>query len=354
MARAHPSVEIVGVQIGGAGGPGFPDVLHPGDVLIVRGARDAVEALARDHDLALPRDGEGSPDALFDRRVGAAEVIIPPRSEMIGARVFPGMVTDSGELVILAVQRKGKDTGPSETVLAAGDALLVQGPWDALDRHVDDDPEVLAVDSPAQVRRQAVALGPRAFECLGVVAVMVMLLATGAVPPAAAGLLAAGAMVLLRVLTVQQAYDGISWTTVVLVGAMIPLSTAMQQSGAAQDLANGLVDIVGDAGPRVMLLALFILTATLGQLISNTATALVVIPIAISASRELAVSPRPVMMALSVACAAALLTPIATPANLMVMGPGGYKFTDYWKLGLPLLVLYGLVAVLLVPLVWSF
>jgi di/tricarboxylate transporter len=183
---------------------------------------------------------------------------------------------------------------------------------------------------------------------------MVLLLATGAVPAAVAGLLAAIAMILARVLTLEQAQRGISWTTVVLVAGMIPLSTAMVQSGAAEQLADRLVDVVGDAGPRALLLGLFLLTAILGQLISNMATALIVIPIAVSAAAEMDVSAKPVLMAVTISAAASFLTPVATPANLMVMGPGGYRFADYWKLGLPLLVLFGMVAVLLVPVIWSF
>ncbi len=110
----------------------------------------------------------------------------------------------------------------------------------------------------------------------------------------------------------------------------------------------------GDAGPHALLLGLVLLTFVFGQLISNMATALIVLPVAVSAADELDVSAKPVLMAVAVASAAAFLTPVATPANLMVMGPGGYRFGDYWKLGLPMLVLFGLVAVLLVPVVWSF
>ena len=113
--------------------------------------------------------------------------------------------------------------------------------------------------------------------------------------------------------------------------------------------------MVGDLGPRALLLGLVLLVFVLGQLISNMATALIVIPIAVSsAAAELDVSAKPVLMAVCVAAAAAFLTPVATPANLMVMEPGGYRFGDYWKLGLPMLVLFGLVAVLLVPVIWSF
>ena len=140
----------------------------------------------------------------------------------------------------------------------------------------------------------------------------------------------------------------------ILVGGMIPLSTAMTQTGAAGKLADALVDIVGDAGPRALLLGLFVLTVALGQLISNMATALIVIPVAVSAAGDMDVSAKPVLMAVTVAAAASFLTPVATPANLMVMGPGGYRFGDYWKLGLPLIVLFGVVAILLVPVFWSF
>jgi di/tricarboxylate transporter len=115
-----------------------------------------------------------------------------------------------------------------------------------------------------------------------------------------------------------------------------------------------LISIVGDAGPYALLAGLFLLTAILGQLISNTATALIVIPIGVAAATQIGMSPRPVLMSIAVAAAAAFLTPIATPTNLMVMEPGGYKFGDYWKLGLPLLIWFFIVATFYVPLVWRF
>jgi di/tricarboxylate transporter len=164
---------------------------------------------------------------------------------------------------------------------------------------------VLVVDSPALVRRQAVPLGLGAREALAVLGAMVVLLATGAVPPVAAGLLAAGALILLRVLTVEQAYRANSWTTVVLVAGMLPLSTAMEESGAAKSLADGLVDVVGDAGPYALLVGLVLLVFALGQLISNMATALIVIPIALSAAQDMDVSAKPVPMTVSVSAAAA-------------------------------------------------
>jgi di/tricarboxylate transporter len=291
-------------------------------------------------------------DTLITRETGVVEVVVAPRSDLVGATMFPGMVTDSGDFVVLAIQRRGEDL-EDEIVLAVGDTLVLRGTWSALE-DVPRDPDVLVVDSPSLVRRQAVPLGTGAREAVVVLLGMVVLLATGAVPPVAAGLLAAGALILLRVLTVEQAYRSISWTTVVLVAGMLPLSTAMEESGAAKRLADGLVDLVGGAGPYALLVGLVLLVFALGQLISNMATALIVIPIAISAAADLDVSAKPVLMAVTVAAAAAFLTPVATPANLMVMKPGGYRFGDYWKLGLPLLGWFFVVAVFLVPAIWRF
>jgi len=183
---------------------------------------------------------------------------------------------------------------------------------------------------------------------------MVILLATGIVPPAVAGMLAACAVVVLGLISVDGAYRAINWTTVLLVGAMMPLSAAMTQSGAAARLAEQLVAAVGDAGPYALVAGLFGLTAVLGQLISNTATALIVIPIAAAAAGELGLSVRSVLMSIAVAQAAAFLTPIATPVNLIVMGPGAYRFGDYWKLGLVVMVWYFAVATFLVPVIWPF
>ena len=142
---------------------------------------------------------------------------------------------------------------------------------------------------------------------------MVVLLATGLVPAAAAGLLAAGAILLFGILNPEEIYRSINWTTVILVGAMMPLSTAITETGAAKLLAEGLIYLVGGFGPRALLAGLFVLTAVLGQVISNTATALIIIPISVVAATQMGLSPQPVLMCVAVAAAAAFLTPVATP-----------------------------------------
>jgi di/tricarboxylate transporter len=262
------------------------------------------------------------------------------------------MVAEEGDLVVIAVARGGERLDGSNIILAAGDTLLVRGTWQALSRQVADDDDVRVVDPPDLVRRQAVPMGIGAKEAVVVLAVMVVLLATDLVPPAVAGLGAASVIVLLGVLDVEQAFAAVNWTTVVLIAGMFPLSTAMSTSGAAETLADGIVDLIGDAGATPLLIALFVLSAALGQLISNVATALAVIPIALSAAAELDVSVTPVLMSLNVVFAAALLTPVATPANLMVMEPGGYRFGDYWKLGLVVMAWYFVVSVFIVPVIW--
>ena len=352
----YGGVVAVGVQEAGVGRALNTISMSVDDVLIVRGEVDTVEVMCSAEHLEFLADRQLVDTArqLFTRELGVAEVVIPPRSAMIGELVFPGMVTSSGDLVILAVQRRGQDLGPHEVKLDVGDTLLVQGQWTALDENIGSDPDVIAVDAPQLVRRQAVPLGLGARRAIAILAAMVVLMATGLVPAVIASVLAAGAMVLFRVLSPEQAYRGISWTAVVLVGGMIPMSTAIEQTGAAEKIATGLVDVVGDSSPYSLLVGLFVLTVVMGQLISNTATALILIPIAVSAANELDVSVRPLLMTVTVAAAASFLTPVATPANMMVMCPGGYKFGDYWKLGLPMVLWYFIVVVTLVPLVWSF
>jgi di/tricarboxylate transporter len=307
----------------------------------------AVLARALRRDYELPADEE-----LIGTRRGVTEVVVPPRSALVGTHLFAGQVTPSGDLVVLAVQRGGEPLTDRKSALAVGDTLLLSGTWEHLEQHTAG-PDVLVVNEPQQLRR-GVPLGTGARRTLVILGALIVLLATGAVPPAIAGLLAAGAIILTGVFTPARAYKAVSWTTVLLVAGMIPLSTAFITTGTADLIADGLLDLLGDAPAQMALLALALLTMILGQMISNTATVLIMTPIAAALAFEMEASVLPFMMALAVAGAASFLTPVATPANTMILEPGGYKFGDYWKLGLPLLLLFLAVAVLWVPVVWPF
>ncbi|MGK7869857.1 SLC13 family permease [Falsiroseomonas sp. E2-1-a20] len=348
-------LRLVAIHDGETGERIRRETMAEGDFLLVSGAGEEAARLASAKHLAFRLENSDVElrDSLFNRSSGLAEVMIPPRSAMIGQAAFQGMVTESGDLVVIAIQRGGVDAGVEPVTLQAGDTMLLQGSWKALDVRLAD-PQVLVVNSPELVRRQAVPLGAGAWGAIGVLAAMVFFLATGLLPAAVAGMLGAFALVLLRILNVEQCYRAIDWTTVILVAAMMPLSTAMVQTGAAELMADGLVAMAAGGSPTILLAGLFLLTAILGQLISNTATALIIIPVGVAAAAAMDVSPLPVLMTIAVAAAAAFLTPIATPTNLMVMRPGGYAFGEYWKFGLPMMIWFFIVGVFLVPLIWRF
>jgi di/tricarboxylate transporter len=335
------------------GAPRLAAPLAAGDRVVVRGTVEAAGAFAARHGLEVQAiSGEAAAEKLINRMAGVAEVVIPQRSQVIGRRVFPGMVTERGNLVILAVQRRGEDL-VGEVVLEAGDHILIQGTWEALDRE-QGTPGVLVIDRPETVRRQLVPLGRGAKTVLGIVAAMVAAIATGALAPAVAALLAAGAIMVLGVVSVEDAFRAVNWTTVILIAAMFPLSTALVETGAAQAVADSVVALTGSGSPRLLLGMIFGLSVGLGMVISNTATTMILLPIAVLSAEAYGVSVLPALMALSVGTSASFLTPVSTTANTMVMGPAGYRFGDYWRLGLPLTLWYGVVAVGLVPLIWRF
>jgi di/tricarboxylate transporter len=317
---------------------------------------DPVQSLAswRD-DYRLELDA----DALFDGDHGVTEVLIAPRSTLIGRTVSPGMTTRDENLIVLALRRgdrsphvdDGRATAGSLT-LQPGDAVLVHGRWEALHRYTAS-PDVIAVASSRSMQR-AVPMGRGARRAIAIVAIAVAALATGLLPPVVVGLCAAGALLVTRVLSVPQAFRSISWNTVVLIAGMIPLSSAFVASGAADLISAAVLGVTGSGSPHLALLVLCLLTLVLGQFVSNVATVLVMAPIAVSFAASLEVSIQPFMMALAVVGAAAFLTPIATPVNLMVMQPGGYRFGDYWRMGLPMSLVYLVIAVAYVPLIWPF
>lgn len=205
-----------------------------------------------------------------------------------------------------------------------------------------------------EVETRVTPVGRRGWTALAVVVALVAVLATGLVPAAVGALVAAGAMILLRVIPMDEALRRVPWSTVLLIAGMLPMSTAFIRSGAADLIGEGIIRLTGGAGPALALLAICVVTILLGQFITNMATTLIVAPIAISVAASLDVSVMPFMMALTVAAAASLFTPLATVANTMVLEPGGYRFGDYARYGFPFAILFLVVAVLLVPVFWPF
>ncbi|MCL2467322.1 MAG: SLC13 family permease [Micrococcales bacterium] len=303
---------------------------------------DHVDTLVEHYDLE-----HSSRAALVDQEVGLVEVVVPPRSGALGRTVFPGMQV-AADVTVLGVVRLGRDLGARHVQLAQGDALLLRGTWSSVETLGE---EFLVVGAPEQLRRQLSARRP-AVTAVVVLVAMVVALASGITVPAVAGLAAAVAMVALGVVRPSRVYRAISWQTLVLIGALIPLSVAVRDSGAADLVASRLMDVVGD-NRLLALAAVFVLTAALGQVVSNAATVLVVIPVALAVAADAGIGTQTMLMTVAVAGAASLLTPIATPANMIVMTPGGYRFGDYWRLGAVTMLVYLVVALAVVPALWG-
>jgi di/tricarboxylate transporter len=189
---------------------------------------------------------------------------------------------------------------------------------------------------------------------LGILAGMVGLMVSGAVPVAIAALIAAAAMILTGCVGTAEAYRAISWSTVILIAAMLPMATALEATGGAKQVADLLVSTLGAVGPTAVLAGVFVVTTALSQVMSNTATAVLMSPIVITAAAGLGVEPHPLMMAIAVAASTAFLTPIGTTTNLMVLAPGNYRFGDYAKVGGPLVAMFLLISLILIPIFWPF
>ena len=170
--------------------------------------------------------------------------------------------------------------------------------------------------------------------------------------PVTLTLLAAVTMILGRCVTTREAYRAVSWSSVVLVAAMLPLGQALQKTGGAALVADGMVGALGDLSPLALLAGVFLLTSLFSQVISNTATTVLVAPVVLQTAADLGLSPEPFLMIVAVSASSACLTPIATPTNLMVLSPGGYRFGDYLRVGAPLMLLYLVVSLVLVPWIW--
>jgi di/tricarboxylate transporter len=187
---------------------------------------------------------------------------------------------------------------------------------------------------------------------VGILVIMVALMAFELLPNAAAALLAALAMIATGCVKLDNIYRVISWKTVVLIARMLPLATALKKTGATVLMANGLVSALGSLGPVAMLGVVFLVTALIGLFLSNSATAVLIAPVAIQAAQTLHAPPQAFAMTVAISCCAAYVTPVSSPVNMLVMEPGGYTFGDYVKVGLPLLLLTMTVTVALVKLIY--
>lgn len=318
-----------------------------GDALLVQGDADHVRELARDHGLQLEVIDRLDPEHL-PREVGVVEVLPTPRSRWLDHTLAELRFRDRFNLQVVAVQRGGATIteGLARLRLRLGDTLLVQGPRTALAVMQREHHDAVVLDEPMDP--SVLASSRKAPLAIAIMLLMLITMTTGWLSPVMAAGLAAIAMLLSGCLSMEQAYRSMSWESVVLIAAILPMATALEVSGGMQLVVDVLLRYLAPYGPWALLVGVFLLTSLASQVISNTATAVLLAPIAFQAAMGLGVSPYPLLMTVALAASTAFATPVASPVNTLVFGVGQYRFGDFARVGVAMQLLVLLVVVLVV------
>lgn len=328
-------------------------VLGPNDAMFVMGSESQVQQMvASEKLLMLPRlDERQRHEAL--QELGVAEIMLAPESQLIGATLRQVDFHTQYGLDVLAIRHRGEPlaTNLDARTLDFGDTLLVAGGWSKIRPLRDDRDNFFVLTLPVEFGELMPARG-RAPIAIGIVVAMIVVMALELIPNAAAVLIAALALIASGCVRLDAIYRTINWKTVVLVAGTLPLATALTKTGASTMMAHGMVAALGSLGPLAVLAVVFLITSLVGLFISNSATAVLMAPVAIDAARVLNDSPQAFAMTVALGCCAAYVTPVSSAVNMLVMEPGGYTFGDYVKLGVPLLFLTMLITVALVSVIY--
>ncbi|QHQ50491.1 SLC13 family permease [Aeromonas media] len=287
------------------------------------------------------------------REVGMAEVSLIPESRLLGKSIREVAFRSRYGLSVVGIRRNGEAlTGKLvDEPLLMGDSLLVVGNWSLIRQLQTHHRDFLLLGLPAEVDEMAPARS-QAIHALIALTVMIVLMVTDPVPNVIAALIACLLMGKFRCIDMESAYKSIHWPTLILIVGMLPFALALQETGGVDLIVGALISAVGEMGPRVMLVSLFVLCAAIGLFISNTATAVLMAPIALGTAQQMGVSPYPFAMTIAIAASAAFMTPVSSPVNTLVLGPGNYKFMDFIRVGVPFTVLVMVVSVIAIP--WFF
>jgi di/tricarboxylate transporter len=323
-----------------------------GDVIYAVGTDEEVDRLLKAEELERLEIGEGQ-GKVAARELGLVEVLLAPRSELIGKTLSEARFRERYGLSVLGLLRQGEPLKEEliETPLAFGDSLLIGGGWTQIDLLQGMQKEFLVLNMPREMGEIAPNRG-KAPWALAVTLGMMLLMTFKLVDAVTAVLLAALAMVLFGCVSMKDAYRSVNWESLVLIAGMLPMATVLEKTGGVEFIVDGLMESLGEFGPIALMAGLFIITSLFSQFISNTATAVLVAPIAVGAAMEAGVSLYPFLMTVALAASTAFSTPVASPVNTLVLGPGGYRFNDFLKLGVPLQVLAMVVTLLVVPLLF--
>jgi di/tricarboxylate transporter len=327
-------------------------VFEQDDILIVQGSPNDIAHAAASLNLGVQPAQAEDDNALISNEAGIAEVLLPPRSSLVGKTLVETRFGTLYRLTVLGIQRPGTEgeLDLKTTELRFGDTLLVQGPWRNILALKNQPRDFVVMGQPEELIG-APARGKAPLAML-VLAGMLALMITEVVPLVAASMLAALVMILTGCLTIDEAYEAVDWKSIVLVAGMLPMSIALERVGLVNLVAQGLTESLGNLGPAVLLGGLFLLTSFFTQLLSNTATTVLIAPIALASAQQLGVQPYAFMMAVAVAASMAFATPVASPVNTLVMGAGHYRFSDYIKVGVPMILITLIVSLLVLPLLF--
>ena len=337
-------------------------VIQPGDILYISGSFSQIEKFAADYALDI-LDGHtteetksGSTLDFYD--IGIAEIVFMPTSRLLNRSIMEIGFRDKFNVNVLGIRRKQEyilqDIGKAQ--VHSGDVLLVQGAWKDIARLNREDADWVVLGQPLE-EASKVTLDYKAPVAAAIMLLMIAMMVFDFIPvaPVTAVLIAALLMVLTGCFrNVEAAYKTINWESVVLIAAMLPMSLALEKTGASAYISDSLVSGLGDYGPFALMAGIYFTTSLLTMFISNTATAVLLAPIALQSAIQMGISPIPFLFAVAVGASMCFASPFSTPPNALVMPAGQYKFMDYVKVGLPLQIIMGIVMVFVLPLLFPF
>jgi di/tricarboxylate transporter len=329
--------------------PSSDTQLKAGDKILVEGNPEELLTLRALQQLNIERQLNMQRVELVSADAGLVEVVLSPRTTLVNKSLRQIHFRDKFGLSVLAIWRNGRvfRSDLNHMTLQFGDAFLMYGPRQKI-KLLSSEPDFLVLQEEEPLVAQPKKAPLAALIMVGVIGTVLV----GWQPIQIAALVGAALMVLTGCLSMEDAYHYIDWRAVFLIAAMLPLGIAMEQTGTASLLAEGMVALVGDLGETALLAGLFILTSIVSQVMPNPVVTVLMAPIAINTAGDLGLSPYALMMVVAIAASASFMSPVGHPANVLIMGPGGYRFADYMKVGIPLTILLLLVTLLVLPIFW--
>lgn len=352
--RASEGINLLSMTYQEMAGP--TSTIHENDVLYIQGIAPNVEDFVMENSLQLEMLTDNDMQELISKKIGVAEVLLTPTSKLIGETVSKIGFREKYNLNILGINRKGAYLlqDMAQQKLRFGDAILVQGMWEDIDLLSRETQDVVVVGQPHEHAGLAAANGKAWIA--GVIMLLVVGLMIFEVFDAVISVLIGAVLMVITgcLRNMDDAYRKMNFESIVLVAAMLPMATALEKTGGMAILSNGIIDVLGSFGPYGVLIGVYALTVIFGQFVSNTATAVLFAPIAMTAAITMDANPYTFMIAVAAASGMAFATPIASPTNSLVMTAGGYKFIDFVKVGVPLQVIMFIVMMIVVPLLFPF